>query len=112
MTKTTMPKYNHQYWNDFKITEADWTSLAYLVNFNEKRGVKMKFLSKLTDDRPGLELTFESCEKKPIVLNLAGNGSARVEFYRHWDKGPEQVKLCGDVKKHWQQMGQLICNLR
>jgi hypothetical protein len=112
MTKTTMPKYDHQHWRDFKISEQDWTALAYLANYTEKRGVRMVHLSKLIKNRPGLELTFESSEKKLIVLNLGGNGEARVEFYRHWDKGPEQVKVCGDVKKNWQQIGQLICILR
>jgi hypothetical protein len=104
--------YDHKYWLDFKISQEDWTALARLSHYAEVRGIKTVCLSKLNGDRPGLELVFQSYARKPIVLNLGGNGDARVEFYRRWDRGPEQIKSCGNIREHWEDIGRLMVNLR
>jgi hypothetical protein len=110
-TATMKQKYSHKHWLSFGITEQDWTALAYLVNATDKKGIKFHNLYKPNASN-GLEALFEGYGAHPILLSVATTGNSRVEFYRHWDKGPEYVRSCGDIKENWEAISRLICNLR
>jgi hypothetical protein len=116
MTKTRRifsMRRGHSYWLDYKITEADWNAIACISNYCEKKGVETSFISRLDCDTGGLELTFTTSGKKPVVLRLATNGNANISFYKNWDAPiPQQVKQCGDIKQSWESTGRAICSFR
>jgi hypothetical protein len=110
MNKPVVMSYKHKHWLSFGITEQDYTALAYLVDAVGKKGIKMHSLMGLRD-KDGLEAIFD-VHKKPVVLNLATNGNARLEFYRSADRGPELTTGCGDIRQKWQDIARMICNFR
>ena len=101
-------------WKQFGISEQCWNCLAEIVEECDSKGIKLYCLSKL--NYPGVELLFESYSTgafpHPIVLNVSATGDSRVEFYRHYDHGPESVRRTGDVNANYKEIGRYITLLR